>query len=163
MIYDLKNNKKRQNKDTSTSDQLHALVASSRKGSNAEQLKISLEKLREEGGKEPMGKWWIRGEALLNHDHSSSSSSSSDQPHSTSSALYKLAKKQGMNTDLRRSIFCTILSGEDYLDAFEKILKLNLKGSDEREIVYVLLHCCSFVRPFFIFLYFYVMIIIIIH
>jgi hypothetical protein len=31
---------------------------------------------------------------------------------------------------------------QDYLDAFEKLMKLNLKSSQEREILYVLIHCC---------------------
>lgn len=40
----------------------------------------------------------------------------------------QLAATQRMNTDVRRAIFCVIMSGEDYLDAFEKILKLGLTG-----------------------------------
>lgn len=65
------------------------------------------------------------------------------QEAASNAKLYNLAKKQGMNTELRRTIFCIILSSEDYLDAFEKLMRLGLKGSEEREIVYVLLRCCS--------------------
>lgn len=28
-----------------------------------------------------------------------------------------------MNTDVRRNIFCVIMTSEDYLDAFEKLLR----------------------------------------
>lgn len=42
--------------------------------------------------------------------------------------LVQLAAAQRMNTDLRRAIFCIIMSGEDYMDAFEKILRLDLSG-----------------------------------
>jgi hypothetical protein len=33
-----------------------------------------------------------------------------------------------MNTDARKAIFCIIMSGEDYIDAFEKLLRLDLVG-----------------------------------
>lgn len=42
--------------------------------------------------------------------------------------MLKLAAKQRMNTDTRRAIFCVIMSGEDYIDAFEQLLSLNLQG-----------------------------------
>lgn len=42
--------------------------------------------------------------------------------------LVQLAAAQRMNTDLRRAIFCIIMSGEDYIDAFEKLLRLDLSG-----------------------------------
>ncbi|RVW34850.1 Nucleolar MIF4G domain-containing protein 1 [Vitis vinifera] len=54
----------------------------------------------------------------------------------------QLAASQRMNTDARRAIFCIIMSGEDYLDAFEKLLRLALAGRQDREIMRVLLECC---------------------
>lgn len=57
--------------------------------------------------------------------------------------LLKLAKKQGMNTDVRRAIFIAILGAEDYLDAFESIVNLELKGKQDREVINVLIHCCA--------------------
>lgn len=85
---------------------------------------------------------------------SSSSSNSSQQSH-----LMELARKQRMNTDVRKSVFCVIMSSEvsltwngdtiefnnvlqDYIDAFEKLLKLGLKDTQQRELVHVTLHCC---------------------
>ena len=36
-----------------------------------------------------------------------------------------------------------LLSSEDYVDAFERLIKLNLKDVQEREIPRVILHCCG--------------------
>lgn len=47
-----------------------------------------------------------------------------------------------MNTDIRRDIFCVLMTAEDYLDAFEKIHHLSLKNQQQREIIYVILNCC---------------------
>lgn len=35
----------------------------------------------------------------------------------------ELARKQRMNTDIRKKIFCVMMTSEDYLDAFEKLLR----------------------------------------
>ncbi|KAF4020505.1 hypothetical protein G4228_011852 [Cervus hanglu yarkandensis] len=72
-----------------------------------------------------------------------------------SSKILELARKQRMNTDIRRNIFCTVMTSEDFLDAFEKLLKLGLKDQQEREIVHVLVDCClqeKTYNPFYAFL-----------
>ena len=78
----------------------------------------------------------------------------------------KLARKQGMNTDIRRSIFVVLMSSEvsrtldfpshcsqpprkDYVDACGRLGQLNLTEIQQREIVRVLLHCCGNVRGTF--------------
>lgn len=48
-----------------------------------------------------------------------------------------------MNTEARRAIFTILLTSDDYLDAFEKIVKLKLKSKEERDIVNVLFYCCG--------------------
>jgi len=63
--------------------------------------------------------------------------------HSANESLLALARKQKMNTDVRRCIFVVLLSSEDYVDAFERLMKLNLKDVQEREIPRVILHCCG--------------------
>lgn len=40
-----------------------------------------------------------------------------------SAKVLDLARKQRMNTEIRRNIFCVIMTSEDYLDAFEKLLR----------------------------------------
>lgn len=69
--------------------------------------------------------------------------------------MLELARKQRMNTDVRRNIFCTMMTSEDFLDAFEKLLKLGLKDQQEREIVHILMDCClqeKTYNPFYAFL-----------
>lgn len=94
-----------------------------------------------------------------------------DKPAGTADgneALIQLARQQGMNTDVRRSIFTTLMTSEvsqrfgkiamilkpdklcsqlrprvpqDYVDASEKVTRLGLTAVQQREIVRVLLHC----------------------
>lgn len=59
-----------------------------------------------------------------------------------SEKLLELARKQRMNTDTRRNIFCILMTAEDFLDAFEKLQRLNLKDGQEKEIIHVLMNCC---------------------
>lgn len=54
--------------------------------------------------------------------------------------LEALAKSQHMNSETRKIIFCTIMSAEDYTDAFNKLMKLK---KQEREIVRILVTCCG--------------------
>jgi nucleolar MIF4G domain-containing protein 1 len=127
-------------------------------------IKISWTKLID--GVSTKGRWWLLGSALAETDRhlkaSSSSSSSMSSASSASSrtetllaamdghgsdtapaAVLKLARKQRMNTDTRRAIFCAIMSSQDYVDAFGKITQLHLKGKQDRDIVHVLLHCAQ--------------------
>lgn len=48
-----------------------------------------------------------------------------------------------MNTDLRRNIFMTIMTCYDLNDAYERLLRLDLKGKTDREIIRVIAECCS--------------------
>ena len=125
-----------------------------------------------------LGRWWIVGSAWSLKENEKSSDSIEDnltkEQMSTinndqngdgfSEKILKLAKEQHMNTDIRRAIFCIIMSAEvvysirffieklqtilfffflwkDYTDAFIKLVKLSLKKHQEREIIYVLMHC----------------------
>lgn len=58
-----------------------------------------------------------------------------------SEKILKLARQQHMNTDVRRAIFCILVSAEDFTDAFVKLLKLSLKKQQEREIIFIIVHC----------------------
>ncbi|CAG8609422.1 5922_t:CDS:10, partial [Paraglomus occultum] len=106
-----------------------------------EPLRVSLEDIR---NVETKGKWWLVGASWTTSDKNPSTTSSMDSTiHSASESLLALARKQKMNTDVRRSIFVVLLSSEDYVDAFERLMKLNLKDVQEREIPRVVLHCCG--------------------
>ncbi|XP_055528264.1 nucleolar MIF4G domain-containing protein 1 homolog [Wyeomyia smithii] len=90
------------------------------------------------------GKWWLVGSAWHgNKDGKGVGKEGSDTKSSEggfSQQLQELARKQRMNTDDKRSVFCVIMSAEDYLDAFDKILRLAIK--DQRVVVTVIIHCC---------------------
>ncbi|XP_073843771.1 nucleolar MIF4G domain-containing protein 1 homolog [Musca autumnalis] len=94
-----------------------------------------------------VGKWWIVGSAWTGNinemaaaqkKHENGEAASKSERFSEQ--LLKLAKQQKMNTEERRNIFCIIMSADDYIDAFEKILHLAVK--DLRSIAYVIIHCC---------------------
>ncbi|KAJ2655008.1 suppressor of glycerol defect [Coemansia sp. RSA 1200] len=114
-----------------------------------EPINIGLQDIREV---ETKGKWWLVGASWVGNQYTGKSSGSKDSQtagksdSATSSEMERLlqaARDQHMNTDIRRSIFVTLLSSDDYADAFERLLKLNLKKTQTREVVRVLLHCCG--------------------
>lgn len=77
---------------------------------------------------EKKGQWWLSGEILPTMDNVEEVATSISKEVLEAQKLVQLAAAQRMNTDLRRAIFCIIMSGEDYMDAFEKILRLDLSG-----------------------------------
>ncbi|KAF2012059.1 hypothetical protein BU24DRAFT_425890 [Aaosphaeria arxii CBS 175.79] len=98
------------------------------------------------------GKWWLVGASWRN-DMANEPSQPKDKPasvpESTTSIggengdvdLLQLAREQRMNTDIRRAIFVTIMSASDAKDAHMRLMKLNLKKSQELEIPRVIVHC----------------------
>lgn len=112
-----------------------------RRGNYITQLNISLGDLLKADEK---GKWWVVGSAWSGHiEKEDKTNEKKDNEVGTfSQKLLDLARKQRMNTEMRKNIFCIIMSAEDYMDAFEKLLKLGLKNAQEREIIHVILHCC---------------------
>ncbi|XP_077158919.1 nucleolar MIF4G domain-containing protein 1 [Paroedura picta] len=127
------------------------LIHNSVSGKEA-QLRVSLESLL---SADQVGRWWIVGSSWSGAPMIDSSSSHVLPTGKVSSKILELARKQRMNTDIRRSIFCILMTSEDFLDAFEKLLKLGLKDQQEREIVHVLIDCClqeKTYNPFYAFL-----------
>ncbi|KAJ7158634.1 hypothetical protein C8R46DRAFT_1178090 [Mycena filopes] len=115
-----------------------------------EPLRVSLQDLH---SSESKGKWWLVGAAwggdpLVDrqgqHDQITTATTTSKPGEDFgNSTLLKLARKQGMNTDIRRSVFVVLMSSDDYVDACERLSQLNLTEVQQREIVRVLLHCCG--------------------
>ncbi|KPI99765.1 Nucleolar MIF4G domain-containing protein 1 [Papilio xuthus] len=89
------------------------------------------------------GKWWIVGSAWAgNRPQQAPTAAPSAAPAPTADhKLLELARQQRMNTDVRRSIFCVIMAAQDYMEAFEKLQQLCLRGEQQREVVHVLLAC----------------------
>ncbi|KAM7071969.1 nucleolar MIF4G domain-containing protein 1 [Acridotheres tristis] len=131
-----------------------SLVHSSSSGKDTE-LRVSLESLL---SADQVGRWWIVGSSWSGAPMISDTKSQAQQKlrvGKVSSKIMELARKMRMNTDIRRSIFCVLMMSEDYMDAFEKLLKLGLKDQQEREIVHVILYCClqeKTFNPFYAFL-----------
>ncbi|XP_028790496.1 nucleolar MIF4G domain-containing protein 1-like [Neltuma alba] len=88
------------------------------------------------------GQWWLSGDAAPATDNVVEVANRIDKDVLETQRMLQLAAAQRMNTDGRRAIFCIIMSGEDYIDAFEKLLRLDLPGKQDREIMRVLLECC---------------------
>ena len=77
-----------------------------------EPLRVSLEDLH---SAETKGKWWLVGAAWGGDplvDRQDEIQQSSKKVDTAENILLKLAKKQGMNTDIRRSIFVVLMSSE---------------------------------------------------
>ncbi|CAL9063044.1 unnamed protein product [Musa banksii] len=91
---------------------------------------------------EKKGQWWISGDVASGINDVEDMQTTIIKEVVEAQKLVQLAAAQRMNTDIRRAIFCIIMSGEDYLDAFEKLLRLDLTGKQDREIMRVLVECC---------------------
>uniref|UniRef100_A0A3B3YN90 Nucleolar MIF4G domain-containing protein 1 n=1 Tax=Poecilia mexicana TaxID=48701 RepID=A0A3B3YN90_9TELE len=118
------------------------LIRSSAAGSDLK-LRVSLENILKA---EQVGRWWIVGSSwsgapmISKQDDTTSKQRAAEGQFSQK--VLELARKQRMNTEVRRNIFCVLMTSEDYLDAFEKLLRMGLKDKQEREIVHVLMDCC---------------------
>ncbi|KAL7419240.1 suppressor of glycerol defect [Cryptotrichosporon argae] len=63
-------------------------------------------------------------------------------------AVAELARKQGMNTDVRRAVFMILLTSEDFKHACDRLGALNLSDVAQRELVRVTLHCCGMEKTY---------------
>lgn len=113
------------------------------------------------------GLWWLSGDIVSNAENVEEVADTIDKDVPETQKMLQLASAQRMNTDARRAIFCIIMSGEDYIDAFEKLIGLDLQGKQvsifccrhlfhllqwllvyslfllqDREIMRVLVECC---------------------
>ncbi|WVQ97462.1 hypothetical protein IAU59_004575 [Kwoniella sp. CBS 9459] len=63
-------------------------------------------------------------------------------------ALLDLARKQGMNTDVRRGVFVVLMTSEDYVHACDRLSLFKLTEVQQREFVRVALHCCGLEKTY---------------
>ncbi|CAK4076700.1 unnamed protein product [Aphanomyces euteiches] len=108
----------------------------SRVGHSNNALRVSFSELI---NADAQGRWWIIGGTWVPQNRSTKSESE----EANQNALLRLAEKQRMNTDVRRSIFCAIMGASDCIEAYDAVLKLGLKDKQEREIIRVIIHCCG--------------------
>jgi len=85
------------------------------------------------------GKWWLHGQIKLEKE--SHTLPSLDSTTESNAKVLAMARKCHMNTDVRKAIFCVIMTSEDYMDCVERLNKLNLKGKQSHEIPRVVMTC----------------------
>ncbi|CAI9715604.1 MIF4G domain-containing 1-like [Octopus vulgaris] len=105
------------------------------------QLRVTLSDLQNADTK---GRWWIVGSAWSGETEDSKKADEESIPTGSEEVknFLELSRKQRMNTDIRRNIFYTLMASEDFVDAFERLLKLKLKPVQERDIIHVIVDCC---------------------
>lgn len=96
---------------------------------------------------ESKGRWWIVGSAFAGNLVGTQREDNRPEAERAvgeqfSDKLLDLARKMRMNTDIRRHVFCILMSAEDFSDAAEKLVKLGTKNQTEREVVFVVADCC---------------------
>jgi len=113
-------------------------------GTDIHMLRIALQDILDADTK---GRWWQAGAAWAGRasrpEENKMSSDRDMGENDEENKLLKLAIKMKMNTATRRNIFLVIMSATDVHDAFERIVKLALRGKDDREVVRVLIECCG--------------------
>ncbi|KAJ6833714.1 nucleolar MIF4G domain-containing protein 1 [Iris pallida] len=137
-ICDIKNNKRRSKEEPSH----HARIKKWLQKLRNEDILLRGLKWNKLLDPQKKGQWWLSGEIASKLDNVEEMATAISKEVLEAQKLVQLAAAQRMNTDVRRAIFCIIMSGEDYMDAFEKILRLNLSGKQDREIMRVLVDCC---------------------
>ncbi|KAL6559059.1 hypothetical protein OROHE_006428 [Orobanche hederae] len=137
-ICDIKNNKRRSKEDTVQHSRIKKWLQKLR----ADDILIrglTWSKLLDPSKK---GQWWLSGDIAPATESIEEVAGTIDKEISETKKMLQLAASQRMNTDIRRAIFCVIMSAEDYIDAFEKLLRLDLPGKQDREIMRFTLQYC---------------------
>ncbi|KAJ0676715.1 putative MIF4G-like, type 3, initiation factor eIF-4 gamma, MA3, MIF4G-like domain superfamily [Helianthus annuus] len=140
-IFDIKNNKKKAKEESLQHTRIKKWLQKLR----VESILVRGLKWSKLLDPEKKGQWWLSGEMMSSTTNGSTIENYAkkmDKESSEAQKMLQLAAGQRMNTDARRAIFCIIMSGEDYIDAFEKLLRLDLQGKQDREIMRVLVECC---------------------
>lgn len=137
-IFDIKNNKKRPKEETAP----HARIKKWLQKLRVEEILIRGLKWSKLLDPDNKGQWWLSGGMAAKTDNVQEVANTIDKDILEAQKMLQLASSQRMNTDARKAIFCIIMSGEDYIDAFEKLLRLDLVGKQDREIMRVIVECC---------------------
>lgn len=151
---DLKNNRLKPSILATDHHLLKKSLQSTLKASTSQEaLQVSLDDIKNIDTK---GKWWLIG-ASWRGNMENAFETPNDNDNTSKSKKSKIiieddllddipdwnviARQQRMNTDIRRAIFISIMSAQDYLDAFSKLEKLSLKNKQVLEIPKIILHC----------------------
>lgn len=103
------------------------------------------------------GRWWLQGAAWSGRRCSDAGADGAIRArtptlearfpaHSKSidgTDLVRIARLHRMNTDARCRIFCVLMGSTDFVQAFDALVRLDLRGPQEQDIVRVLIECCG--------------------
>jgi nucleolar MIF4G domain-containing protein 1 len=106
---------------------------------------------------EQRGRWWLVGAAWTGSEGLQFGSAApakamagkNENPEPRGSdgeedaELETLAYRQRMNTSSRKLIFCALMGAADLEDAYDRLVRLNLRGNADRDIVRVIMDCCA--------------------
>lgn len=143
-ITNLKNNKLKADENTAKlTSRIKKTISAAGSGHDTDPIQVNLDDIR---NVDKRGKWWLVGSAWKGHegdkmDADINEEAINDALDSAEPNWMELARSQRMNTDIRRAIFISIMSANDFVDAMTKLDKLGLKRAQEREIPRVLVHC----------------------
>ncbi|KAE9605252.1 hypothetical protein Lal_00025084 [Lupinus albus] len=137
-IYDIKNNKRKAKEDPAHHTRIKKWLQKLR----VDDIMLRGLKWSKLLDPDKKGQWWLSGDVASATDNVDEVANRIDKDVVETQRMLQLAASQRMNTDSRRAIFCIIMSGEDYIDAFEKLLRLELPGKQDRDIMRVLVDCC---------------------
>ncbi|KAF2288132.1 hypothetical protein GH714_004591 [Hevea brasiliensis] len=137
-ICDIKNNKKRPKDDSAQHTRIKKWLQKLR----VQEILLRGLKWSRLLDPDKKGQWWLSGDTAITVDDVEEVANTIDKEVVEAQKMLQLAALQRMNTDARKAIFCILMSGEDYIDAFEKLLRLDLPGKQDREIIRVLVECC---------------------
>ena len=148
-IYELKNNSQKELPELILADRIRKTLQRilEKRGTTLgnNEIRISWAEIATPGQK---GRWWIVGSAFGEANIDPTKAGVSVNNSAEEDALAALARKHRMTTGARKAIFGIMLSSDDFIDAFQRIMKLGLKGPQERDIVLVLMYCCSKEKKF---------------
>ncbi len=157
-LTDLKNNKsKRSNIDNENELKLLRRWLGSIKislGSKASESSILRVSLKDLLNAESRGRWWKAGaswagvqntQEITGKDHGKDKVQEQfdKMQDSERQKLLDIANRMKFNTTSRRNIFLVMMSSRDVNDAFERLLRMDFKGKQDREVVRVLVECCG--------------------
>ena len=100
------------------------------------------------------GKWWLVGSSWSGRDadgaqqEEAASRQLKNVDQGIVDKLMAIARKQGLNTNIRRTIFVVLLTSQDYCDAEMRLERLALTELQQREICRVIVHCAQMERTY---------------
>ncbi|XP_065829440.1 nucleolar MIF4G domain-containing protein 1-like [Oscarella lobularis] len=138
------NNTRKIGYDPDKTERYRRVFRSLTKGRKVDELKIGFDDLIRV---EERGRWWIVGSSWKTPTITTKEKEETPL-ELTDTRLLSLAGQQRMSSDAKRNIFCVLMSSDDYVDAFEKLIKMKLKDKQGREMIHVVVDCCLGERLF---------------